>query len=214
MNKNNNRQWIDVSTSIEPELVVWPGDPNVEVRKIASIEKDGCNLTHLSISAHTGTHMDASNHYLGDGATIDQIAPERLLGQAKVFVVDGPLITEELLADMDIKAGENVIFKTSNSKILWPRHPFIEQYVHLDEGAAQYLAGQRINLVGIDYLSIGPVHHGEKVHRILLKSEILILEGLLLQNIYAGIYEMICLPLKIKGADGAPARVLLRRAEG
>jgi arylformamidase len=214
MNKNNNRQWMDVSTFIEPELVVWPGDPNVEVRKIASFEKDGYNLTHFSMSAHTGTHMDAPNHYLGDGATINQIAPERLLGQAKVFVVDGPLITEKLLADMDIGTGDNVIFKTSNSKISWPKHPFIAQFVHLDEGAAQYLAGKKINLVGIDYLSIGPVYHGEKVHRILLKSEILILEGLLLHNIHAGVYEMICLPLKIKGADGAPARVLLRRADG
>jgi arylformamidase len=211
MDKLHKTQWTDVGTTIASDLVVWPGDPQVKIEKIADLKKDGVNITRFSIGAHTGTHLDSPSHYLRNGATIDMIPPERLMGRANVFVIDELTITGELLVKHLIGPGDNVIFKTSNSNTLWHDQPFREEFVCLDETAAQYLADRKINLVGIDYLSIAPAHHGEKVHKILMKSNILILEGLMLQGLNAGIYDMICLPIKIKGSDGGPARVMMRK---
>lgn len=208
---NKKHEWIDIGTRIEHEIPVWPGDPKVEIARVATIEKEGYNLTSFSMSAHTGTHIDAPLHYIADGASIDQVEITRLIGPAKVIEIKDRVITAESLAPFDIEPGDRILLKTQNSLNEWQKQLFKKDYAYLDESAARFLAGKRIALTGIDYLSIGSFHSGEETHRILLLENILVVEGLLLQDIQAGDYEMICLPLKIKSADGAPARVLLRK---
>ncbi len=210
MKKELDSGWIDISTTLSQELVVWPGDPKIEIKKISTVSSDGYNLTTLSLSAHSGTHLDAPLHYFENGLAIDEIALERLMGRVIVIETDVPVIKGDVLDSYQIRDNDKIFFKTKNSDVEWTMLPFLEDYVYLDESAADHLIEQGVSMVGIDYLSIAHPHQGETVHKMLLGSEILILEGLLLSGVPGGIYEMICMPLKIKGADGGPVRVLLR----
>lgn len=204
-------QWIDVGTAIDANMPVWPDDPRPQITQPHTIGKDGFNLTHVCMGAHTGTHVDAPAHYIEGGATVDQIGMERLIGPAKVFEVPGKVVTAESLLNLDISKGDRLIVKTENSKIDWPNRPFMKDYVYLDESAAQLLVNKGIYLIGVDYLSVGSFDDGERTHRILLGNGIVIVEGLLLANVEPGYYNMICLPMKLKSADGAPARTLLKK---
>lgn len=205
-------KWIDVGTVLSPGIPVWPGDPAFQIKRLNTIEKDGFNLSYASMSLHTGTHIDAPAHYIDGGATVDQIAPERLAGPAKVFEAPGKIITAQTLQNLDISKGDRVILKTDNSTIDWPSRPFMKEYAHLDESAAHFLVQKQVNLVGIDYLSIGSFEGGEETHRILLGANIIVVEGLRLANVEPGLYDMICMPLKV-AADGAPTRALLKKRQ-
>src|SRR5690606_15876633 len=107
---------------------------------------------------------------------------------------------------------DRILFRTHNSETEWEHQPFKEDYVYLSTAAARFLAEKKIHCVGIDYLSLGGKENGTQVHKLMLGNAIIIIEGLKLKNIAPGPYEMICLPLKIKGSDGAPARVIIRKA--
>jgi arylformamidase len=210
MKIKNDIRWIDIGTSIEPDLVVWPGDPKIAIEQLATVAKDGYNLTKISLSAHSGTHMDAPFHYLSKGKTIDQIDVNRLIGEVKVFQIDSKVVSAKDLMNLEIEEGDNIFLKTINSEQDWQNMPFLKDFVYIDESAARYLVEKKINMIGIDYLSIAHPENGVEVHRILLANEVVIVEGLRLKEINEGNYEMICLPMKIKGGDGAPVRVVLR----
>ncbi len=171
-----------------------------------------CNLTHLSMSAHTGTHMDAPRHFIADGMTMEQMPLEAGIGRCRVFVIDSEdQITADDLRQCKIARGQRVLFKTRNSTRSWEMSEFDKDFISIRADAAQYLVDQGVMTVGVDYLSIGG--YGKDVvetHRIMLGAGIWVIEGLNLSNINPGFYEMICMPLKIEGADGAPCRVALR----
>jgi arylformamidase len=178
------RHWIDITTPIRNGMPHWPGDPDVRVELIASIENGGCNVTALSMCAHTGTHMDAPRHYLPDGATIDQLPPDAAIGPARV--------TAGLPADC--RPGERILVKGAI----------------LTLAAALQLASRGIRLVGVDSLSVGPGgDEGDAIHRVLLAAGVCLLEGLDLDAVEPGDYDLVALPLRIAGADGAPARAFL-----
>ena len=205
--------WIDVSIPVHDGMLHWPGDPDVRVRQSHAIERgDPVNLTQLSMSAHTGTHMDAPVHYLAGASTMDALPFAATIGRARVVVLDTPgPISPHLLESADIQAGERLLLKTRNSDHPWPRREFDADFTALSAAAARWLAGRRIRLLGIDYLSVGPCdEEGDEVHRALLAAGIWIIEGLDLTPVEAGLYELLCLPLRLAGADGAPARALLR----
>jgi arylformamidase len=205
----------DISLTITPELPVYPGDPAIVLERIAKIE-DGAssNLTHLSMSVHVGTHVDAPFHFLGGNASTAESLPLNLLiGRAYVLSLPDNIdqITTSDLQQAEIPPRtRRLLLKTRNSK-LWLRKEkkFQTNFVGLNSEAAQYLVNRGIKLVGIDYLSVAPFHQGEATHRILLKAGVVIVEGLNLSEVSQGRYTLYCLPLKLAGSDGAPARAIL-----
>jgi arylformamidase len=203
----------DISLPISNDLPVWPGDPAVSLTLQSSIiTGDQCNITQLQMGVHTGTHIDAPSHFLKDGGTIDSIPVETLIGSCVVVELDAKDIIERNdLCKIDPSIFPRVLIKTRNSELWANKCSFNMNYVALGIDAAQYLVEMKFILVGIDYLSIEPFNtNGGPVHKLLLKNNITILEGLNLSGILPGAYEIICLPLKLQGCEGAPARVILR----
>lgn len=208
-------QIYDVTLPITAKLPVWPGDPSPIITRIMRME-DGadCNVSQLAISAHIGTHIDAPYHYIGgDSDTIEMIPLHLLTGRAYVIHIDDriQLIDADVLKAAGIPPRtKRVLFKTRNS-YLWTdlNGAFTEEYVAISPDGAAYLVSRGIQLVGIDYLSIAPYRSPIETHQIFLKAGVIIVEGLDLSSVSAGRYSLFCLPLKIAGADGAPARVVL-----
>lgn len=193
-------EWIDVTIPLEAGISVWPGDPPFCAQRIATMERDGVNVTAISLSAHTGTHVDAPLHYLAGGAAVDRLPLVNLIGPAQVVRP----------ADLGALVAPRVLVRTREDGPPWWRQDASGAGLSLEQ--ARRLVAQGVLLAGIDALSIGPEgEQGEQVHRILLGAGVVIVEGLDLRETPPGLYEMICLPLKLAGADGAPARVLLRR---
>ncbi len=207
--------WIDISVFIQDSMVHWPGDIPVRILQTSLINKgDEANVTELSMSAHTGTHLDAPLHFINKGKDVTEIPFENLIGRAKIFEIkDKHAILLNEIERYEISKGDRILFKTKNSDHDWTMMPFDENYIFLETDVAKFLRDKGVACIGIDYLSIGGAKNGEEVHKILLGSEITIIEGLNLRGIEPGLYEMICLPLKIKGADGSPARVIIRKIQ-
>ncbi|HHT9126342.1 MAG TPA: cyclase family protein [Candidatus Brocadiia bacterium] len=202
----------DISVTISDKLPVWPGDPAVSIKRRLSIEKgDSYNISELSLSTHTGTHIDAPYHFEQNGLKVDELPLDVLIGRARVFA----FAVKERIDLPDVKALnlsgiERVIFKTINSRY-WGFPDFKKDFVYITPMAAQFLVDCGIRLVGIDYLSVE--QYGSPtadVHHIFLRKGVIIIEGLDLRIVEPGDYELIALPLKIKDGDGSPARVILR----
>ena len=203
----------DVTVPISKGMVVYPGDPAVRVERKSTINKDGAkfNASRYSFGSHTGTHIDPPFHLIENGTTVDNLPLELLIGRARVVEITSPRIDESALEEFDFTTDVRVLFKTRNS-YLWDRNELVKDFVYITEGAARALVNEGIKVVGIDYLSVDRFESKElETHRTLLEANVLIVEGLDLREVEAGDYEMICLPLKIKDGDGAPARVLLRK---
>ena len=204
----------DISLTVTPKLPTWPGDPKVELERVEKIE-DGANanVSRMSIGVHTGTHVDAPFHFLADGASIETLPLEVLFGAVQVIELasDVDLITAEVLQSASLIQGvTRVLFKTRNSQY-WARGKteFQTGFVGISADGAEFLVKQGIQLVGIDYLSIAPYKQSKPTHQILLRAKIVVLEGVDLSQIKAGVYQLVCLPLKLGGSDGAPARTVL-----
>lgn len=204
----------DITLTITPGMVVWPGDDAVQLYRQQKIE-DGANanVSFVGMSVHTGTHIDAPYHFLIEGMTIEQIPVELFVGKAQVIQIpeNVKVIDARVLEDIQFNPGiTKILFKTSNSE-LWkkPNQEFQTSFIGIAADAAQVLVNKGINVVGIDYLSIAPYKNSRPTHEILLKAKMLIIEGVNLSDVEPGIYTLYCLPLKLKGSDGAPARVIL-----
>ena len=203
----------DISLPISESLVVWPGDSPVVIRQSSLLtEGDEATVSDLSLSAHTGTHVDAPAHFIPDGVGVDALDLNVLVGPAHVVeALEADVLTAELLESLAIpKQIERLLFKTRNSS-RWVQNPnsFDKNYVALTQDAARYLISRGIQLVGIDYLSIAPFDDSVSTHRELLGAGVVVVEGLNLKGINPGRYQLTVLPLKIKGLDGAPARAIL-----
>jgi len=202
--------WIDVSVPVRSGMVHWPDNPPIELVRIMDMAKgDPANVSRLSLGVHSGTHVDAPVHFLADGAGVDAFPLDHLLGEARVVEVDGPSIDAAQLRAVDPRPGERLLFKTPNSARCWKVDRFLHDFVYLSLEGAALLAERRVRTVGIDYLSIAGMEEGVPTHRVLLEQGICIIEGLDLSSVQPGSYELICLPLRLAGADGAPARVVL-----
>lgn len=204
-------RYYDISVSLHDKLPCFPGDPHTEVADFRQLNHgDAANVSKLSISCHAGTHIDAPLHYLPHGISVDHLPISLFIGEAKVIQLSGSLrIGRAELARHHLQGRERLILKTGNSA-LWEREGFSEEYAGLSEEGAEYLAECGVKLVGIDYLSVEPFDSDGSVHRLLLSRGVAILEGLNLDGVEPGIYELICLPLKIRGGEAAPARAVLR----
>ena len=208
-----NHSWIDISVPIRTGMVHWPGDPPVRLKQVQKISRgDVANVSTLIMGSHTGTHMDAPVHFLSAGRGVDAVPFPAIIGRARVIEIKDPeVIRPDELRLNRIRRGERILLKTRNSARCWQTSFFIRDFVALSKEAARFLAERRVQTVGIDYLSVGRFHRdGVETHRALLKAGIWIIEGLDLSRVKAGGYELICLPLKIEGGDGAPARAIVK----
>jgi arylformamidase len=207
--------WIDVSVPLRDGMVVYDGDPPAHIERVSRIaDGDMANLTRLDMGAHTGTHVDAPVHFLPDGAGVDRLPLDVLIGPAVVADLTGLAgdVDAAALAGLDLPAGtERLLLKTPNSR-LWARDAFSHEFAGVADDAARELVARGVRLVGIDYLSIAPSGDPAPSHRTLLGAGVVVVEGLDLRAVEPGSYELVCLPLRIAGADGAPARALLRPA--
>jgi arylformamidase len=171
------------------------------------------NVTQVAMCAHVGTHVDAPFHFLGgDSPTVEKLALKTLTGRVYVLAVpDADLITAAVLEKADIPPRtRRLIFKTRNSNY-WanPQHEFKTDFVALSADAAHYLVDRGVKLVGVDYLSVAPYNDPIPTHQVLLKAGVVVVEGLDLSQVSQGRYSLYCLPLKLAGSDGAPARAIL-----
>jgi arylformamidase len=205
---------FDISVPITPNLPVWPGDPQIVLERYRKIS-DGCdsNDSRLACSVHSGTHVDAPAHFSDNGSTVERLALDILVGAAIVAEFPGiDRITPDLLENQKLPPQtKRLLLKTKNSD-LWadPDHQFNPDFVALSAESAGWMVERGIQLVGIDYLSIQLFNDADPLtHRTLLEAGIIILEGLNLRDVRPGFYQLICLPLKLAGSEGAPARAVL-----
>jgi arylformamidase len=206
--------WIDVSVPIRGGMLHWPGNPEVAVTQTEDLRRgDIATVSAVSLGVHTGTHVDAPNHFILDGTGVDSIPLDRFIGPARVLDLgDVGRIYPRDLERLGIQAGDRLLFKTRNS-LYWTEKGFRPDYTSLSLEAAEWLVERGVQTVGIDYLSIAPMDAAPETHQPLLAAGIGIIEGLDLSRVDSGFYDLICLPLRLEGLDGAPARVVLRRSQ-
>lgn len=202
----------DCSMPLRDGMPLYPGNPpfqRVLTREIA--RGDVANESRVEFGTHCGTHVDAPRHFLADGAALDALALESLVGPARLFdLPHAARIDRADLEPLPWRGVERVLFKTRNSRHWQRGGGFDPDFVHLTGAAAAFLVEQRLKLVGVDGLSIerhGSAEH--PVHRTLLAAGIPIVEGLCLADVPAGEYTLFCGPLRLADADGSPARVFL-----
>ena len=203
----------DITLALSPDLPIWPGDSSFALEQVEKIaDGAGANVSRVTMSVHMGTHVDAPDHFLGNGKTIEKLPINLMIGRAYVvYLPDTDLITASTLENAEIPPRtRRILFKTRNSEA-WTRREknFRTDFVALSPDAADYLTNRGVKLVGVDYLSVAPFHNARPAHEILLKAGIIILEGLDLSVVAPGRYTLYCLPLKLVGSDGAPTRAIL-----
>jgi arylformamidase len=207
--------WTDVSVPIRPGMVTFAGDPAVILERSSALAAgDVCNVSRLDFGVHSGTHVDAPNHFIDGAPGIESVPLDVLIGPALVVdaSVAGGQIDGEAIGRMGIPVGtRRVLFRVNSA--LWNESTFQSSFVGLTAEGALALVLLGVRLVGIDYLSIAPFGNPTPTHRALLDASVTIVEGLDLRDVEAGLYDFICLPLRIPGSDGGPARAMLRRVD-
>ncbi len=203
---------FDVSRPLRDGGLIYPGDPEIRVQLHSAIARgDDANVSSLALGSHSGTHVDAPSHFLSGGSSVDRIPIERLVGPA--VVLDLPAAARSVgaaeLSRCDLRCQRRVLLRTRNS-LRPPDAGFTEDYCALAPDGAEFLLRQGVELVGIDYLSIEAFGSADyPVHHALLERGVVIVEGLELSAVPPGIYQLVCLPLRLEGLDGAPARAVL-----
>lgn len=207
------RKIYDISLPISNAMIVWPGDSKVEISQINHLSRgDSSTISQIRLGSHTGTHVDAPSHFIAGGKGVESLDLNILTGPA--LVVDAreyESITAQTLEKLSIPAKvKRILFLTGNSQF-WSESDseFHKDFTAITEDGARWLVFRGISLVGIDYLSVAPFNNGTPTHKALLGNNVIILEGLNLEGVKAGWYELFCLPLKVDGLDGAPARAIL-----
>ena len=216
-------EWIDITLPLGKEIPVLPIDYSADDTKIKipkvdrlfDVDKDDkVTMSQIAMSSHDGTHIDSPLHFIPGGTTIDALPIETTVGPARVIgIKNDKEITVEELEPYKIQAGERILFKTKNSGKVYTTQQYKGDFVTISPEAARYLADKKIRLVGMDYLTIAsndPMENVNIVHRAFLSNGIFIIEGLNLDGVEPGDYELICLPLRLERGDAGPCRAVIR----
>jgi len=203
---------IDISLPLNDSIPIWPGSEGVHCEDAMRLDcGDPANVTVLHCDVHTGTHIDVPRHFFPGGKTVDSFQPEVFIGSAYVVHLSG----RDRIAATDLENSSipeevsRLLLRTDNSR-RWRNQSFDENYTWLTRDAASWIAARGIRLLGFDYLSIERYGAEPVAHRTLMEHEVVILEGLDLNEVEAGWYELLCFPLRLVGREGAPVRALLR----
>lgn len=206
---------IDITVPVHPGMTVWPGAPSPRFDRRCDMEHGAeANDSDVFFNLHSGTHVDAPSHFVRGGNTADDLSLSTLMGDAYVAEVPHEIdsIDDVVFESLKIPVStKRLLLRTKNSA-LWQTRPgeFVPNFTAVNENGALWLVRRGIELVGIDYLSIQRFHDGPEAHVVLLGAGVIILEGLNLSEVAAGWYELICLPMKLQGLEGAPVRALLK----
>ena len=211
----SNTRIYDISVALRTGGLVYPGNPAISITPQQAISQGaGANVSRVDFGSHTGTHVDAPKHFFDDGAGVDALSLDVLMGPCRLLAFSDAVMSigETELRAFDLTGVSRVLLKTRNSSWLASGSTeFHPDYTYVAPDGAEYLASIGVKLVGVDYLSVEQFHSGHhRTHRTLLGAGIVIVEGLLLSEPPAGSYELCCLPIKFAGLDGAPARAVLR----
>ena len=203
---------IDISWPISNEMTEYKNRKSVQIRTLKTILNDNVFESELTFHSHTGTHIDAPAHFLKNGAPVDHVSFDSLIGTCRVLDCShlGQVISASDLSNFAIESGERILLKTKNST-LDSQSLFDASFAYLNRSAAEYLVSKKLKTIGIDYLGIERNQPQHETHTVLMSASITIIEGLRLANVIPGNYELICLPLLILGVDAAPARAILRK---
>jgi arylformamidase len=208
--------WMDVTATLDPATTpVYEGDAPMRFEFLHDMRKgDGFTLSVYSLGAHRGTHVDAPMHFVRDGASIEQLPLDPFIGPALVIEIADSVqsIDAAALNAHPWKGAPRVLFRTRSSLRGWMHSPtFHRDFAYIAPDAAQLLADAGVKLVGIDYISAEQFGAPAPLtHRILLGKGIPIVEGLQLEGVRAGSYDLVVLPMKVAGHEGAPARAVMR----
>ncbi|MCL1842833.1 MAG: cyclase family protein [Defluviitaleaceae bacterium] len=207
----------DITAEISSALPFYSENDPFKFDRVLRLENgDACNLSRVTMSVHTGTHADMPLHFIENGAACDEISLEHFYGKAKLFRLhhkEPRNISKNDLLPLDIQAGDIILLDTGQSCNM--SKPLKKDYTALSPCAAKFLTEKKIKTVGLDYISADTYNaEGFPVHHILLGNGIAILEGLVLQNVPEGEYEISALPLKFKGGEGSPVRAILVARHG
>jgi arylformamidase len=208
---------VDLTHELHNGMPVYPGDPSPSFVRFATMQKDGVNLTKMTLGSHTGTHIDAPRHFIPDGIGIDQISPNKLIGEAYVTDMSskpiGTGITDlDLRQSLEAKVAEDdiVVIYTGCSEH-WGDESINSNYTYLTGDAADYLVSKKVRAVGIDFLSVEKFRAPAPIaHRALLDKGIFIIESLssATKQFVGKRVLMLCLPIKLQNGDGAPSRII------
>ena len=202
----------DISVPVRSGGLVYPGNPEISIALQQAISRGaGANVSTVAFGSHTGTHVDAVRHFIDDGEAVDEIALDALIGPAIVVAFDDSVMSvgAQDLEGCDLGTSERVLLKTRNSGFI-TNDDFQRDYTFLAPDGAEFLVSRGVRVVGIDYLSIEQFHSGHhRTHKTLLQNGVVIVEGLNFSEVSPGEYDFICLPLRLEGLDGAPARAVL-----
>ena len=208
------RTIIDISVPIRADMPVYEGNPRVALHLEQSIAAGAeANVSSISMGVHSGTHVDAPFHFDDRGCAVEGLSLAAMIGEATVVDASSAEghVDAATLRSLAIPPGcKRLLVKTRNSR-LWAQRQFSTEYQGLTADGAAFLVERHVQLIGWDYLSVGPFGNGTETHRNLLRKGIVILEGIDLHDVEEGEYDLICLPLLLLGADGAPARAVLLR---
>ena len=201
----------DISLNLSPDTARWINSAPYELAERRRTSRgDSANTSAVNMSVHAGTHLDAPFHFIDGGATIDQMPVESFIGPALVHEIDADrYITREHIESIPLQGDTKVLFKTRNSKLLH-ESDYVADFAAFSVEAAQELVHRGVRLVGLDYLSVAHADNQVPVHRAFLDHGVVLLEGIDLSNVSPGRYELMALPLRLRGADGAPCRAILR----
>lgn len=208
----------DISVGVRDGSVVYPGNPVVSIAAQQAISQGaGANVSRIDFGSHTGTHVDAPKHFIDDGVGVDALRLDVLMGSARVISFDDSVMAVGAaeLSACDLRGVTRLLIGTRNSAWLESGSTeFHRDYTYLAPDGAEYLVSLGVQLVGVDYLSVEQFHSGHhRTHRTLLGAGVVIIEGLVLSGVAPGMYELLCLPLRLVGLDGAPCRAVLRTLE-
>ena len=206
--------WIDLSIAVHAGIPVWEGSEAPLLEPACQItETCPCRVTRVVLDAHVGTHLDAPGHFVPDGAMVESLSLDDLIGPCTIVDAgSADLVTDSVLESLAIPAGcVRLLVRTDNTRrrLLWQQE-FVRDYVGLDPSGARWLLRRGIRLVGFDYLSVQAWKESDDVHRELLGAGVVLVEGLDLSCTKPGEYDLVCLPPKWQGADGAPVRAVVR----
>jgi arylformamidase len=205
---------IDVSVPLDARLPTYPNNTPFTLEPVKRIARgDTSNVSTLHMSAHAGTHVDAPRHYFDERPGTESLPLELLMGRTRVIEIDSRTgVAADDLRAFDLSDDIRVLIKTHNSQ-LWGSPAFHADYVGVTESGAKHLVERGVKVVGVDYLTVEVFKNpGAPAHHVLLGAGTIVIEGLDLRDVDPGVYEMFCLPLRVVGSDGAPARVVLRRS--
>lgn len=202
----------DVSLVIHDQIPFWPGEKGFEIHPIKTIENDGANVSYMVSGLHIGTHIDAPIHFAEDGDDTSSVPLEKFYGRARLFTLDcSEKVEAKDVSDLNISPGDIVILNLKKNNELLECLEFRTDYIYVTAEAAQVFVDKGAKAVGVNYFSVAQCTPTDDPtsHHVLLKNDVVIIEGLKLKDVPDGVYTMFCLPLKIKDGNGSPVRAVL-----